>query len=185
MQWWFRHLHLRQVQVYALPRFDFAIAPLSATGLLNQRGTHKIEYNPNLKFLLEASVKRFSLMMLTVIISILLLAACGVSNTDAPVKAVEDYLNTLVAKDDQRLPTLVCGDWEEDALIELDSFQAVTARLEDVSCKQTGADGDTSLVLCNGKIIASYNNEDQELDLSTRTYQVIQEGGDWLVCGTR
>lgn len=115
----------------------------------------------------------------------LLLAACSSSNTDAPAKAVEEYLNTLVAKDADRLPTLVCGAWEEDALIELDSFQAVTARLESVACEQTGTDGDTALVLCNGSIIASYNNEDQELDLSVRTYQVVQEGGDWLVCGTR
>jgi len=122
--------------------------------------------------------------ILFILLANILLTACA-SNTDAPAKAVENYLNTLVAKDDQRLPTLVCGDWEEDALIELDSFQAVTARLEDVSCKQTGTDGKTALVLCNGKIVSSYNNEDQELDLSTRTYQVVQEGGDWLVCGTR
>ena len=46
-------------------------------------------------------------------------------------------------------------------------------------------DGETSLVDCTGSIIASYNDEDQELDLSVRTYQVTQEGGDWLVCGVR
>jgi hypothetical protein len=126
--------------------------------------------------------------LLTLVLTVaasLLLAACSSSNTDAPAKAVEEYLNTLVAKDADRLPTLVCGAWEEDALIELDSFQAVTARLEGVACEKTGTDGDTTLVLCNGSIIASYNNEDQELDLSVRTYQVVQEGGDWLVCGTR
>ena len=83
------------------------------------------------------------------------------------------------------MPTLVCGDWETDAMIELDSFQAVTARLENLSCSQTGTDGDTALILCTGDIVASYNNEDQKLDLSTRTYQVIEQGGDWLVCGTR
>lgn len=113
------------------------------------------------------------------------LTSCGSSSTDAPAKAVENYLNALVAKDAERLPTLVCGDWEEDALIELDSFQAVTASLENVSCTQTGTDGDTALVLCTGNIVASYNNEDQRLDLSVRTYQVVEEGGDWLVCGTR
>ena len=112
------------------------------------------------------------------------LAACA-SNTDAPAKAVENYLNALVNKEADKLPTLVCGDWEEDALMELDSFQAVTASLENVACSQTGADGDTTLVLCTGNIVASYNNEDQKLDLSTRTYQVVQQGGDWLVCGTR
>ena len=40
-------------------------------------------------------------------------------------------------------------------------------------------------MLCNGNIVATYNNEDQQLDLSVRTYQVVQEGGEWLVCGTR
>lgn len=116
-------------------------------------------------------------------LAIAILTACA-PNTDAPVQAVENYLNALVNKEAEKLPTLVCGEWEEDAIIELDSFQAVTARLEDVACSQTGTDGDTALVLCTGNIIATYNDEDQKLDLSTRTYQVIEQGGDWLVCGT-
>lgn len=124
-------------------------------------------------------------MLLALVAVSFILTSCGSSSTDAPAKAVENYLNALVAKDAGRLPTLVCGDWEEDALIELDSFQAVTASLENVSCTQTGTDGDTALVLCTGNIVASYNNEDQRLDLSVRTYQVVEEGGDWLVCGTR
>jgi len=134
---------------------------------------------------MEAPLRRFFL-ILFMTIAILALAACGASNTnDAPAKAVEDYLTALVEKDADRLSTLVCGEWEEDALIELDSFQAVTVRLDGLACEQTGTDGETALVLCSGKIIASYNNEDQELDLSVRTYQVTQEGGDWLVCGVR
>ncbi len=129
--------------------------------------------------------KSLLLLLVAIIINSLLTACSASQKTDAPSKAVEDYLNALVAKDENRLPTLVCGDWEDDALIELDSFQAVTARLDNVSCKQTGTDGDTTLVNCTGKIIATYNNEDQDLDLSVRTYQVVQQGGDWLVCGTR
>ena len=124
------------------------------------------------------------ILILSILFTTIIFAACA-SNTDAPVKAVENYLNALVNKEADKLPTLVCGDWEEDALIELDSFQAVTARLEDLSCSQTGTDGDTTLVLCTGNIVATYNDEDQQLDLSTRTYQVVQQSGDWLVCGTR
>jgi hypothetical protein len=67
----------------------------------------------------------------------------------------------------------------------LDTFQAVAARLDGLSCARTGSDGDTALVTCKGKLIATYGNEDQELDLSTRTYRVIEQGGDWLVCGTQ
>ena len=124
------------------------------------------------------------ILILALTLTAILLAACA-SNTDAPAQAVQNYLNALVNKEADKLPTLVCGEWEEDALIELDSFQAVTARLEDVSCSQTGADGETALVLCTGSIVATYNDEDQKLDLSTRTYQVVEQGGDWLVCGTR
>lgn len=134
---------------------------------------------------MEAALPR-SLLVLLFAIPAFILAACGASgDTGAPAKAVEDYLTALVEKDADRLSTLVCGEWEEDALIELDSFQAVTARLEGPACEQTGTDGDMALVLCGGKIIATYGDEDQELDLSVRTYQVVQEGGDWLVCGVR
>ena len=128
-------------------------------------------------------MRTFSLILLLVFTT-LILPACA-SNNNAPVQAVEDYLNALVEKDASRLATLSCGEWEEEALLELDSFQAVAARLEGLACEQTGADGDTALVLCNGNIVATYNDEDQKLDLSVRTYQVVQEGGEWLVCGTR
>ena len=114
-----------------------------------------------------------------------LLTACASSNTDAPAKAVEDYWNVIAAKDADRLPTLVCGAWEEDALTALDALQAVSARLEDLSCNQTGTDGATALVNCTGKMILTYDTEDQEIDLSVSTYEVVEEGGDWLVCGTR
>ena len=129
-------------------------------------------------------MRKILVILFIVLTANLLLIACA-SSADAPAKAVENYLNALVEKNADRLSTLVCGAWEEDALIELDSFQAVTARLEDAACTQTGTDGETALVDCTGSIIASYNDEDQELDLSVRTYQVTQEGGDWLVCGTR
>jgi hypothetical protein len=129
-------------------------------------------------------VRTFTLILIIVFIALTLLA-CASNNDNAPVQAVEDYLNALVEKDANRLTTLVCGEWEDEALLELDSFQAVTARLDGLACEQTGTDGDTALVLCNGNIVASYNNEDQQLDLSIRTYQVVEEGGEWLVCGTR
>jgi hypothetical protein len=133
---------------------------------------------------LEEPVRKISLILILAILTNLL-SACASKREDAPAKAVEDYLNALVAKDSDRLTTLSCSDWEDDALLELDSFQAVTTKLDGLACSQTGTDGDTALVLCKGKIIATYNNENQELDLSTRTYQVVQQDGDWLVCGTR
>jgi hypothetical protein len=132
----------------------------------------------------EDSVRRLFLILFG-LFTILALAGCASNNESAPVQAVEDYLTALVEKDANRLTTLSCGEWEDAALLELDSFQAVSTRLEGLACEQTGTDGDTALVLCNGSIVATYGDEDQELDLSARTYQVVQEGGEWLVCGTR
>ncbi len=121
---------------------------------------------------------------LVLAILVILLAACG-GGVSGSVRAVEDYLNALVSKDDALVSSLSCADWETMALLELDSFQAVETRLEGLICSDAGTDGDTFLVNCQGKIIATYNDEDQELDLSLRTYEVVQEGGEYLVCGYR
>jgi len=115
-----------------------------------------------------------------------LLSACGpAASSDPAARAVEGYLTALVDKDSNRLAALSCATWETNALMELDSFQAVQTRLDGLSCETTGTDTGTTLVTCQGKIVATYNNEDQELDLSVRTYDVVQEGGEYLVCGYR
>ena len=130
-------------------------------------------------------MRKFIVLLLILLAANMILTACGTSSSDEPAKAVEDYWNVIVAKDAERLPTLVCGSYEEQALTVLDSLQAVSARLEGVACNQTGTDGDTALVNCTGKMMLTYDTEDQEIDLSLLTYEVVEEGGEWLVCGTR
>jgi hypothetical protein len=127
-------------------------------------------------------MRKFAPSVLLLCISILLLSACGQSS-DPAAKAVESYLTALVNKDSSALSSLSCADWESNALLELDSLQAVATRLENLACSVTGADGNITQVNCQGKILATYNNEDQQLDLSVRTYQVVQQGGEYLVCG--
>jgi hypothetical protein len=130
-------------------------------------------------------MKKFASIMIVLGIAALLLTACAAKAADPAAKAVEDYLNALVSKDASALSALSCAGWESDALMELDSLQAVTARLEGVSCKTVGSSGTSSDVNCQGNIMATYNGEDQALDLSVRTYVVNQEGGNYLVCGIR
>jgi hypothetical protein len=114
----------------------------------------------------------------------LVLTACG-GTSDPAAQAVEDYFQALIDKDASSLSGLSCADWESDALMELDSLQAVETRLEGLTCQSTATDGEFTLVNCEGKILATYNDEDQELDLSVRTYQVVEQGGEYLVCGYR
>ena len=111
-----------------------------------------------------------------------LLAAC--SSDSAPNFTVEKYLQAIVEKDSAQVSTLSCGEWETNALKMLDSFQAVSAELEDLNCEETGTNPDgMSVVSCTGKIVATYGNELQEFDLSIQDYLVENLNGEWLVCG--
>lgn len=127
---------------------------------------------------------RKSTVLVTILIIVLALSACGQS-TNEPARVVEDYLNALVAKDANRISTLSCADWESMALLELDSLQAVEVRLEGVDCSSSKEIDETYSVNCLGKLLATYNNEAQEIDLSVNTYIVDEQGGDLLVCGYR
>ena len=127
-----------------------------------------------------------NIIILTMLGLSIILSSCGAeASSNGAAEAVEGYINAIVSNDEAKLISLSCADWESDALIELDSFQLVNITLDGFACQQTGTDGEITLVDCQGKMLLSYNNEAQELDLSTRTYQVVEQGGDWLVCGVR
>jgi hypothetical protein len=116
----------------------------------------------------------------------LLAAACSGGAQKSPAaQAVEDYWRAMVAQNSDALSKLSCSDWEPQAIMELDSFQAVKASLENMSCAESGEEGSDVLVTCQGKIVATYNNENQELPLDKRSVLVRQVGGEWLVCGYR
>jgi hypothetical protein len=113
------------------------------------------------------------------------LSGCqGGTQADA-AKAVEDYYQALVDKDSARLGILSCADWEDDAMLELDSLATVTASLKDLQCQVVSEEGDTTLVSCSGALLANYNGEDQEISLADQSYAVVQEGGEWRMCGYR
>ena len=110
----------------------------------------------------------------TIVLLSLLLTAC----TPAPAATVEDFLTALTTQDEARLLTLVCADYEFDALLEFDSYGLVQTTLKDVDCTANGTN-----VTCTGSIEASYGDEIRSFDLTERTYHLVQDGGDWLVCG--
>lgn len=128
-------------------------------------------------------MRKYKIMFLLFISMSFLLISCSASSQSAAPKVVENYLQALVAEDANRLSVLVCKDFEQQARLELDSFIGVKASLKDMTCSQSGTEGDIVLVSCTGSIVATYNNEQQELPLAGRAYRVIMEGGDWLVCG--
>jgi len=138
-----------------------------------------------MEFISKEKIIFRSLLLLAVLLLPILSACSGSGQTNDAAAAIEAYNQALVAKDANQLSTLSCAAWEADAKNELDSFGAVSARLEEPSCQVSGKDGEYNLVSCTGKIIADYNGENLEINLADRTYKAINEGGDWRMCGYR
>ena len=110
-----------------------------------------------------------------------LLSAC--SGGGSASGAVEAYLEAIVAGDSTRAVNVSCAAAEAQAQTEAASFASVEASLQGLACHEAGAQGEATLVTCSGKFVAVYNGENTEISLEGRTFQVIQEDGEWRVCG--
>ncbi len=119
--------------------------------------------------------------LIFVLLSILL-TACG-GDASPSAAAVESYLQALSAKDEGLMLSYVCSDYETDALLEFDAYALVQTSLEGLVCEEVGVIGDERLVVCAGSIEATYGSELRSFDLSERGYRVVDDGGNWLVCG--
>lgn len=120
--------------------------------------------------------------LLVYLLGVVIFSACGGAG-DPAARAVKKYLQAMVAGDAAQTTKLACKDFEDQASKDADSFTGVKASLDGATCKVTGSDPGGDLVSCSGKISATYGNEKQEFDLAGPTYKVIQQSGDWLVCG--
>jgi hypothetical protein len=112
----------------------------------------------------------------------MIMAGCASSGSSA-AEPVEAYLQAIVDQDADRISTLVCSDWADSALLEMDAFMGVQAELDNVSCSEVEVLKEFASVTCSGSILATYNNEQQQFSLEGRQYQLIKEGSEWLVCG--
>jgi hypothetical protein len=123
---------------------------------------------------------RFLSLLGVLIVLALVLAGCA---QDSPVETLETYLQAKVDSDLDVLLSLSCADWEAQAIVEASSFESMNAELQGMSCQQTGQDGDYILIECQGQIVTVYNGETREWDLGAFPYRLIQEDGEWKMCG--
>lgn len=121
------------------------------------------------------------------IMFILLLAAmlCACEPSGLPHEVVAGYLQDMVSGDLVGAVNHACSAWEDAARTDAASFSGVEARIEGLSCQIHEDLQDLKLVLCRGKIVATYQGEDQEIQLADRIYRVEVESGEWRVCGTQ
>lgn len=123
-----------------------------------------------------------SRLILILILLALLLTACK-GQKSGSAGAIEAYFKAVVAKDPNQAANLSCAAWEETAQNDANSFGMNPAKLENLQCQEDSKDGKTANVSCSGKIVMDYNGELQELNLADRSYQAVEEGGEWRMCG--
>jgi len=112
----------------------------------------------------------------------MLLSACGSKPAASAADATYAYLQALADKDKEMVVSLTCKAWEEQAILEVDALMSVGAALNDVSCQQTGEEGENALVVCSGSLDLTYNDEIRAIELNKRTYTMAMEDGQWRVC---
>ena len=109
------------------------------------------------------------------------LVACQ-SSGNAP-GAVRTYLDARVQSNVNRMINLSCPEWESQARIEASTFKAMKAQIEGLSCEENGADGNYTLVACQGKIVTTYQGETREWNLSEHQFKLVLDDGEWRMCG--
>ena len=127
-------------------------------------------------------MKRRAVTAVALVYTAFALQGCS-SSPGGASETVETYLRALEAKDDVAAVNASCLDWEQGAFAEASSFEAVDVTLEGLVCREERNEDGSALVSCEGTFIADYGGEIQNIDISQRTFHVVNEDGAWKMCG--
>ena len=116
------------------------------------------------------------------LLSFLVISSAGCSSKTDPAQTVVQYLDALENQDADAAVALACADWEEQARLQVDSFLSVGVTLNNVQCQTSSQGDEEALVNCTGSIDMTYDEEVRSIDLSTRTYTLGYQSGEWLIC---
>ena len=128
-------------------------------------------------------MRKLTLLWLLILLA---LAACGGGGdetADPAARAVESYLTSKVAGDDDAIRAGLCSEMESVLERELRTFESVAdARIEGMSCAADDpAAASPQTVRCTGQIVATYGTEDTTFPLAA--YRAVEEDGLWRWCG--
>lgn len=113
------------------------------------------------------------------VLPLLFFAACSSGAGADPSATVEKYLQAKADSDASTISQLLCSEMEAVLERESRTFESVSGvHIEDMACEQVG---ESQIVTCEGKIVATYGTEDTEFPLAS--YRVVEEDGEWKWCG--
>ena len=119
------------------------------------------------------------LLLITTIVMLVLLMACSSSSSGDQAQIVEKYMQAKAGGDADTIRQLLCSEMESVLERESRTFESVSdVRIEGMACQRVG---ESDVVSCEGKIVATYGAEDTEFPLGS--YSVVEEDGEWKWCG--
>jgi len=121
--------------------------------------------------------------LLTLLLAVFILAGCASSSQGGAGSAAQKYFQAIADGNEEKIAAISCPDWEASARADVAAFIGVTARLEDVTCQPVSEAAGEAVVECTGAIVATYNNEDASFELKDKQLKVVNQDGEWLVCG--
>ncbi|MDX2162478.1 MAG: hypothetical protein SF162_14220 [bacterium] len=104
-------------------------------------------------------------------------------DSESPEGVVYQYLEARTRASAADMQALSCSAWDTQAVTQSQSFRAMNATLQDVSCSVSAAEssGDQAVVVCEGVIRTAYSG--QTRDWPIKDYALVQEDGVWRICG--
>ena len=128
------------------------------------------------------SHKSFLVVLMILIVAGFFVSACESARTPADV--IVDYLEAVAESDQTSAVANSCAAWEEDARAEGAAFINVEVTLKDLECDVLSQSETDATVSCTGAFLFSYDaGEEQEQDLYGRVFSLVQEAGEWRMCG--
>lgn len=107
--------------------------------------------------------------------------ALVVAAEGTPEDVVYRYLDARTRSSSSEMQELSCTSWKPQALIQSQSFRAMSAQLQDTSCVISAMTSDAATVICEGVIQTTYNGQIREWPLTG--FELIPEAGAWRICG--
>jgi len=99
----------------------------------------------------------------------------------APEETVYAYLQARTESDTIAMQDLSCAAWDSQALIQSQSFRAMSAQLKDVNCVTASSTDDSAVVTCEGVILTTYNGQNREWPIGG--FALVLEDESWRICG--
>jgi hypothetical protein len=122
---------------------------------------------------------KYSKFLLPILIFLFLSACSSSSPSGDPGQSVEAYIQAKAEGDADTIGQLLCSEMESVLERESRTFESVSdVRVEGMACERVG---DSDVVSCTGKIVATYGAEDTDFPLAS--YRIVEEDGEWKWCG--